>query len=61
MFDVFCIRIIGCLANEFRCANKCIDLLNRCDRHADCEDEEDEMHCGEILIFDFSQVACILT
>ncbi|XP_068081726.1 G-protein coupled receptor GRL101-like [Anabrus simplex] len=35
----------GCLPNEFRCTNSCVDLVRRCDRHADCPDGEDEQGC----------------
>ncbi|XP_021913188.1 G-protein coupled receptor GRL101-like isoform X3 [Zootermopsis nevadensis] len=35
----------GCLPNEFRCSNSCVDLVRRCDRQPDCADSEDEQGC----------------
>ncbi|XP_050537187.1 G-protein coupled receptor GRL101-like [Daktulosphaira vitifoliae] len=35
----------GCLQNEFRCKNSCIDSVKRCDKVADCEAAEDEINC----------------
>ncbi|XP_026810792.1 G-protein coupled receptor GRL101-like isoform X1 [Rhopalosiphum maidis] len=35
----------GCLQNEFRCMNKCIELVKRCDKIADCDEGEDEIDC----------------
>lgn len=42
--------ISGCLPNEFRCSNSCIDILSRCDRNRDCENGEDEEHCGKLAL-----------
>lgn len=41
--------ISGCLPNEFRCTNSCIDNIKRCDKKKDCENGEDEDNCGEFL------------
>ncbi|XP_050428595.1 G-protein coupled receptor GRL101-like [Adelges cooleyi] len=35
----------GCLQNEYRCKNSCIDSVKRCDKFADCEGAEDEINC----------------
>lgn len=37
----------GCLQNEYRCENKCIELVKRCDKISDCDREEDEIDCSE--------------
>jgi len=37
----------GCLQDEYRCENKCIELVKRCDKVADCDREEDETDCSE--------------
>ncbi|XP_054275996.1 G-protein coupled receptor GRL101-like [Macrosteles quadrilineatus] len=39
----------GCLNNEFRCSNSCVALVKRCDRHADCDNEEDELDCKSFI------------
>ncbi|KAI5737359.1 hypothetical protein M8J76_012726 [Diaphorina citri] len=39
------VAMCGCLPNEFRCSNSCIDHLKRCDRTQDCELGEDEIDC----------------
>jgi len=47
----FCVNkyklFIGCLNNEFQCANKCIELIKRCDTIIDCDNEEDEIDCSK--------------
>lgn len=40
----------GCLQNEYQCKNKCIELVKRCDRIADCDDGEDEIDCSEYIL-----------
>uniref|UniRef100_T1IEK6 Uncharacterized protein n=1 Tax=Rhodnius prolixus TaxID=13249 RepID=T1IEK6_RHOPR len=39
----------GCLPNEFRCTNTCVDLVKRCDRKADCPNAEDELDCSKVI------------
>uniref|UniRef100_A0A2S2Q070 G-protein coupled receptor n=1 Tax=Sipha flava TaxID=143950 RepID=A0A2S2Q070_9HEMI len=39
------VSVCGCLQNEYQCKNKCIELVKRCDRIADCDDGEDEIDC----------------
>ncbi|XP_049852318.1 G-protein coupled receptor GRL101-like [Schistocerca gregaria] len=39
----------GCLPNEFRCSNSCIDLVQRCDRDVDCPNGEDEDGCESFV------------
>lgn len=41
----------GCLQNEYQCKNKCIELVKRCDRIADCDEGEDEINCSEHIFF----------
>ncbi|XP_075225702.1 G-protein coupled receptor GRL101-like [Lycorma delicatula] len=43
------VAVCGCLPNEFRCSNSCVDLVKRCDRHKDCEGGEDEQECNTYL------------
>ncbi|KAG8223470.1 hypothetical protein J437_LFUL001964 [Ladona fulva] len=38
----------GCLPNEFRCGDLCVDVLRRCNRVPDCPNGEDEMDCGAL-------------
>lgn len=42
--------LTGCLQNEYRCENKCIELVKRCDKIADCDGEEDEIDCSEFIL-----------
>jgi len=42
----------GCLQNEYRCKNKCIELVKRCDKIADCDEGEDEIDCSKFILFD---------
>ncbi|XP_071443294.1 G-protein coupled receptor GRL101-like [Hetaerina americana] len=47
----------GCLPNEFRCGNKCVDVLRRCDRVSDCPGGEDEMDC-ETFVCPWQHMKC---
>jgi len=39
----------GCLQNEYRCMNKCIELVKRCDKITDCDEGEDEIDCSKLI------------
>ena len=40
----------GCEEYEYACnSTHCIDLIQRCDRIADCHDDSDEQNCGEYM------------
>ncbi|XP_024084029.1 G-protein coupled receptor GRL101-like isoform X2 [Cimex lectularius] len=39
----------GCLENEFRCSNSCVDIVKRCDKHPDCAEGEDEKDCRTFI------------
>ncbi|RZF48230.1 hypothetical protein LSTR_LSTR006197 [Laodelphax striatellus] len=43
------VSVCGCLPNEFRCRNSCVDLVKRCNREKDCEEGEDEEDCKTFL------------
>lgn len=39
-----------CMDSEFTCKNGlCIDIINRCDSHPDCDDKSDEFGCQKIF------------
>ena len=40
-----------CEDRQFTCDHgTCVDMENRCDQHADCEDESDEKDCGIVHV-----------
>ena len=42
--------VTGCTINEFLCDNnRCIPKNLLCDFNPDCNDETDEMNCGELI------------
>ncbi|XP_063241566.1 G-protein coupled receptor GRL101-like [Bacillus rossius redtenbacheri] len=42
-------KMAGCLPNEFRCSNSCVDLVRRCDLQPDCPDGSDELGCESFV------------